>query len=60
MALCFTFVAASWKVFSLILLSVRNRIKQEEACTFECVADSTLGSRKCRFFSLKNLEEGPE
>lgn len=47
MALCFTFVAASWKVLNLILLSVRNRIKQEEACTFECVADSTLGSRKC-------------
>ena len=47
MALCFTFVAASWKVFNLILLSVRNRTEQNEACTFKCVADSTIESTKC-------------
>lgn len=47
MALCFTSVADSWKVFNSILLSVRKRIKQDEACTFKCVPDGILESRKC-------------
>lgn len=47
MAFYFAFVADYWKVFNLILLSVRNRIKQDEACTFKCVAYRTLESRKC-------------